>query len=286
MSPQRPVKALAAAEMQRSRHAGVRAAGDVGGVGSMPRRAMLVWCAGAAPWWSNAQTPIRPALTIGTQGSPQSTLGTIAEAVVTQAFERAGIELKVARLPLLRSIESANLGETDGDMMRIADVAERYPNLVRVPTPLARADVVLYVRAGATQHLPREQLGKLSVGYTRGTFILMKHAGGLRTVEVGSVDQVFNMLAAGRIDAGLATYLDAEQALQRLELGEVVRWAQVWASEPVHLFLHRSRAQWVPVIDAALQQMTRQGVVERIYREVLKADGILPLPSAAGTRGR
>ena len=284
MSPQRPVNALAAAEMQRSRHAGVGVAAAGVGVGSIPRRSMLVWCAGAAPWWSIAQTPIRPSLTIGTQGSPQTTIGTIAEAVVSQAFERAGIELKVARLPLLRSLAFANLGETDGDMMRIADIVDRYPNLVRVPTPVAHADVVLYVRAGTTHQLPPEQLGKLSVGYTRGTFILLKHATGLRMVEVVSVDQVFSMLAAGRIDAGLATYLDAEQALQRLELGEVVRGAQVLASEPVYLFLHRSRAQWVPVIDAALQQMAREGVVERIYRDVSKADGIAPLRLARLSR--
>lgn len=243
------------------------------------RRNVLGWLAAAAPGLAAAQPAPRPVLAIGTQGGTPSLLGTIAEEVVLQACRRAGIDLKVARLPLMRSIELANRGEIDGDMMRIADVAQRYPNLVRVPTPVAHAHVVVYVRAGAAQRLPREQVGQLLIAYTRGTFVLVKHAQGLRTVEVDNVDQVFGMLAAARVEAGLATYLDAEQALQRLQLvAAVVRWPQVWAIEPVYLFLHRSREDSVPLLDAALRQMAQKGAIDRVYRDMLKAEGIQPLP--------
>ena len=58
------------------------------------------------------------------------------DAVAGEAFRRAGLELRLVRLPAERGLQLADKGIHDGDMVRIAGMEQRYPNLVRVPEKL------------------------------------------------------------------------------------------------------------------------------------------------------
>src|SRR4030065_61214 len=58
------------------------------------------------------------------------------DAVAGEAFRRAGVKLRLVKLPAERALVNANLGIGDGDLTRIAGLETQYPNLVRVPEKL------------------------------------------------------------------------------------------------------------------------------------------------------
>ena len=58
------------------------------------------------------------------------------DAVAGEAFRRAGVKLRLVKLPAERGLINANAGTEDGDLTRIAGLDTQYPNLVRVPEKL------------------------------------------------------------------------------------------------------------------------------------------------------
>lgn len=220
---------------------------------------------------SRAQT-----IVLSKQREPSLNLD-IGERVAKEAFRRAGVPLVLKPLPLPRGIEAANDGDTDGDLLRIADAAVRYPNLLLVPTPTMTIHVGVFGLSRDLEQMTRAQVADLRIGYTRGTLILQKYSRGLKATEAQSISATFEMLTQGRFDAMLASQLDGEQEIAARNMRDIVRWPYAWASEPVYVMLHRRHAALVPRIDAALQQMRKEGWIERQYLDSLRELHVKPL---------
>jgi polar amino acid transport system substrate-binding protein len=208
-----------------------------------------------------------------------SPLSLAQERVIGDAFSQLGLRWIPVRLPGRRIIEMANEGELDADLGRIADIAKRYTNLVLVPAPVARVDIAVYGLAPDFAERTRQEIASMHVGIEAGVFVLAKHTTGMRVTESQSAETVLNMVARKRVDAGVLVYPEAE--LQRLQ-GQVpglVRWPALWASEPLHLLLHKRHEARVPAIHAVLAQMNRNGTAARHYQESLQQYKIAALPS-------
>ncbi|KQP38887.1 ABC transporter substrate-binding protein [Pseudorhodoferax sp. Leaf274] len=214
-------------------------------------------------------------LVIAKQREP-SALSDIAEKIVTQAMKRAGIEVKFRPLPLPRAIEMANEGETDGDLLRILDVARRYDNLVPIPVALVENQLVVYGLSPDLPTMSRTQVAGLKFGYARGTFIIQKYTLGLQVTETQSIESAFNMLAEHRFDLIVSSYLDTLPSVQSLA-SPMYKWPRAWASEPLYLLLHKKNARLFPRIEAALQEMKKNGEMDRAYAEKLGELGASPL---------
>jgi polar amino acid transport system substrate-binding protein len=222
-------------------------------------------------------------LTLGRQ-SEDSLVSDISERIVTEAFARAGVPLTFRRLPLPRSLEAANDGEIDGDLHRIADVVARYPNLVQVPTPINRIDIVVYGPSPSIATLSRADVGKLRVAYPRGTVALVKHSRGMTATEATTRAGAIEMMLNARVDAVLAVHIDIESHRREGGIDGVHLWPHAWAAEALYLTLNRRHAALVPRIDAVLQQMKQEGRIERYYVEGLRSLKIAPLhPDAAAS---
>ncbi len=226
------------------------------------------------------------ALTIGRVGLDfDSPLSDVAEEVIKEASRRSGLEFVFKRLPVLRSAEMANDGETDGDLARIVDVAARYPNLMVVPTQISRFTIAIYASNPEIATKTRKDIEQLRIGTIRGVFTVIKHSQGLTVTDTLGTKSALEMLAAGRFDVAMLDYLDTESYLQKNHVGSVYRWPYAWAVEPMYLLLNKRHAALVPRLNDALQQMKREGLIDRSFENTLRKYGIPPLPSDnPGTR--
>lgn len=164
-----------------------------------------------------------------------SPLTTIQQRVVSEACRRAGLAVAYQALPPVRSMESANSGKIDGDLYRIADVTQIYPNLMLVPTPVGRVDVAVYGGTPAIATLSREQIASLRFTAARGVLVLKKHAKDLTLTEARDFEATWNMVRGGRVDALIAAYLDTEIARDAGLATGLHLWPHRWASEPLFL---------------------------------------------------
>jgi polar amino acid transport system substrate-binding protein len=220
-------------------------------------------------------------LTIGRQVE-DSLMNDISEQVLRIAFQRAGLSFNSVRLPLPRSIEDANDGAIDGDLHRIADVARLHPNVIQVPTPINRVDVAMYGNSDAIRTKTRAQVSLLRVVVPRGTLLATKYLSGMKVTVGQTRDTIFEMLAQGRVDCVFISYLDVESELTRRHLNGLVLWPHLWASEPIYLMLNKRHAALVPRLDAALQQMKAEGLIDRTYNDALRQWQIAPLLYESG----
>lgn len=209
-----------------------------------------------------------------------SPLTDIEERVLGHAFDRIGVRCQFVPIPLLRLIEMANDGQIDADIGRIPEVADRFPNLIRLPTPICQSEVAVYGRTADFARRTRSEIAGMSIGIVRGVFVLSKHTQGMKVIEVQNFEAITNMMANQRIDAAVAIYLDTEVQLRNRQVAEMVRWPYLWASEPLHFLLHKSHAALVSPLEEALARMAREGLIQRYYAEGLKKIGVAPLLAA------
>ena len=203
----------------------------------------------------------------------------IAQRVMHEAFNRLGIPHVFVRFPPLRAINAANDGDADADVVRIADVAKGFPNLLAVPTPICQVDVAVYGRDRSVLDLTRAELGKRSFATTRGTFVLTKYSEGLHASQMPSNQASFEALTNGRVDAAMMIYIDAELEIRKQKVEGVERWPYFWASEPQYFLINKKHVELVPKIDAVLRQMQKEGLIRGSYLEGFKQLDIEPLKS-------
>lgn len=225
---------------------------------------------------SRAQAVEAP-LVIGRVVGP-SLLSDIAASVMRDACQRAGIALEFRELPLLRSIEMANDGDIDADLMRITEAGQRYTNLIAVPTAVSRVDIAIYAATPDIADWTRARISAMRIGIVRGTLAIAKHTRGMNVVETAYDEPIHDMLAGGRLDAAALVHVDTESMMSSGQMPRMFRWPYLWAAEPLYPWVHRRRASLVPRLSAALRLLDSEGVVERTYRTALQQAGIVALP--------
>ena len=140
-----------------------------------------------------------------------------------EAFRRIGVEFKLVTLPSERSLHSANLGEVDGEGLRVAGLSGQYPNLVQVPERYIGISFVAFAR-DATIRLEQggESLKPHRVAFINGWKMFEANASGARSVsKVDKPDQLFLMLDSGRVDLALYTRTDGVALARGMGLGAI-----------------------------------------------------------------
>ncbi len=92
----------------------------------------------------------------------------VATEVVREAYRRIGYKVVFDYLPARRALIWANEGKTDGDVARILKTEKKFPNIVRVPTPVVSFVGVTYTRKIEKDIHNWNDLKGLSIGVIRG----------------------------------------------------------------------------------------------------------------------
>jgi len=147
-----------------------------------------------------------PVLTLNDSNEPPYTTDDrkgFVDAVAIEAFRRAGVQLRLVRLPAERGLINANAGTEDGDLTRIAGLDVLYPNLIQVPEKLSDWEFVAFSK-NPTLTAKLDVLRTQPIGHIRGWKIYENMLAGAPFV-VSSDDsaQLFRQLQMDRIDVAL-----------------------------------------------------------------------------------
>lgn len=216
------------------------------------------------------QTPTLRAetLTISTNNTPldQRTL----QALTEEAFQRLGLELKLVSLPSERSLLSAQLGEVDGEGLRVAGLTAQYPNLVQVPESYVRISFVAFAK-DATIHLDQTwaSLKPYSVAFITGWKMFEANTGSARIVhKVEKPEQIFQMLNSGRVDLALYTQADGLALVRKLGLTSIAPVTPALKDVDMYLYLNKKHQDWVPKLAKTLREMKTDGSYNRIMAAI------------------
>lgn len=193
------------------------------------------------------------------------------DAVAGEAFRRAGVQLRLVKLPAERGLVNANAGIEDGELCRIAGIEALYPNLVRVPEKLVDWELTAFSK-NAVLPAQIDVLRTRSIGYMRGWKIYEKKMAGAAYV-VTSEDpyQLFRQLQFDRIDVALYERWLGLSLLKRKNIKGVYVLEPPFETREMFIYLHKRHQALVPKIAEALRAIKAEGMYERLYQEKVRS---------------
>ncbi len=195
----------------------------------------------------------------------------IAARIVSLAFQRLKLQVKIEQMPGERALRSSNNGEVDGELYRRAGIEKDYPNLLMVPVALMNYEIVVFSRRPDLQVDNWESLRGAVIGYVKGIKIIEANTGGMHIDPAPTLRQAFAKLMLGRCDVVLANRISGLAALKAMELraSEVSIARTALAKFPVYLYLHKKHQAYLPQILTSLQQLQEEKMMQTIQNAVL-----------------
>lgn len=211
-----------------------------------------------------------PVLTLNNPNEPPYSLADgqgFVDVVASEAFRRAGVQLRLVRMPAERGLINANAGIDDGDVSRIAGLEAQYPNLIRVPEKLLDWEFAAFSKT-ATLPPTWDVIRARRVGHVRGWKIYEQQLTGVPgAVTADDSSQLFRQLQFDRIDVALHERWLGLSFIKRLDLKGVTALEPLLAKREMYIYLNKRHAALVPKIAEALRAMKAEGLYDRLYRE-------------------
>jgi polar amino acid transport system substrate-binding protein len=193
---------------------------------------------------------------------------TLGRSILEQAYQQLGIEISVIGMPADRALRSANQGITDGDVSRIAQLEEDYPNLIRIDVPIRIDSMHLFVRAGeefsvkSWDSIPENYLLGYRRGHKTADHAIVQYD--IRSITNDSVIRLFRQLKRGFIDVVFAGPIGLDILATEPEFKTIVPLNPPIHTNYLYHYLHKKHAALVPEITRILQEMEDQGTSQLI----------------------
>ncbi|WP_328185420.1 transporter substrate-binding domain-containing protein [Marinobacter sp. OP 3.4] len=203
---------------------------------------------------------------------------TLALELLRTAYDQLGINVVTRLVPSRRALLMADIGEVDGDLFRIADVGDQYPNLVRVPYPLLEGR--LHAVTNNPGLVGLQSLGQLTttdlrVAVRRGVIVAEQTAEalGMTPVRTDSYAQILAMLEWGRVDLALVSGIEGFSPLNDNAWDSVYVFPEAVTDFTLYHYLHRRHAGLAAPLARVLEQLEQNGEKARILERLSVGTG-------------
>lgn len=191
--------------------------------------------------------------------------------VLRRAYQKIGITIEVLELPGKRGLIYSQDGNTDGDAFRTRGIEKEYNNLKRINVAVSVDEMYLFVKRGNEFPVNGwESVSKdIIVGYQSGVQFAEKDTAKyeLKTQPVRNSEQLFQMLALGRVDAIIAGSAMGLRFIKEHDSQEIVRLAPPIHTSVLYHYLHKKHTDLVPKITAVLKEMETSGELQMIQED-------------------
>jgi len=188
--------------------------------------------------------------------------------IAGEAFRRAGLHLKLVKLPPERGLMNANNGIEDGDLSRIAGLEKKYPNLVRIPEKLIDMDFVAFSRKSTPVKATWASLEPFPVGYIKGWKIFETNLlPSANFITADDPEQLFTTLYKDRIDIALYDRWMGMELARKLHIEDVHVVEPPLTVREMFIYLNKKHASKIPAIVAALRAIKAEGTYAKVCRE-------------------
>lgn len=226
-----------------------------------------------------ALSGVRPALSqtivLNTANDPPNSTDDhngIGDRIMTEAFRRLRINLKIVKLPSERALVNANNGVDDGNFARVEGMEKLYPNLIRVSEDITSFEFVAFSKKASFSTTSWETLKPYHVGIITGWKILESNIlGGKSLTKVKDENILFPLLTNDKVDLVVYDRLQGKVFLQQYAADDIKALKPPLAVKKMYPYLHKRHADLVPRLEQTLRGMKHDGSFNRITRETLKS---------------
>jgi len=198
-----------------------------------------------------------------------SEVGKLGEIVLKEAYKRAGIKMKVDRLPGVRSITEANSGDSDGEVVRLQRVLSRYKNLRMVPEFIVLADASIASKNQNIKVTGWDTVKKYSAATVRGYRSIERRLKGQEHVLASNVKSALKLVELDRVEIIVLSKFDILRGLKATGYNDIKIIEPPISRVKLFHMVHKNHEALVPKILAVLKAMKSDGSHERIVDRFL-----------------
>jgi ABC-type amino acid transport substrate-binding protein len=189
----------------------------------------------------------------------------VASALIADIYRRAGLEAVITPLPGSRATAALLAGSKDGQVARIGTYASAHPQFIKVEPAFYALTTTAYMRADRAVPISTlAQLASFRVGVIRGIAHAQAATAGLpQVLQVDYPEQLYQMLAMGRIDVAIDTDLNGPALCRRLHLDNIKVAGYLVRHDLFHL-LHADKASLAPRLATVIKSMKQSGELARL----------------------
>jgi len=194
----------------------------------------------------------------------------ISDRVLTEAFKRIGVPMRIVSLPSERALINANMGIDDGNYARVEGMRKLYPNLIRVPENVIKFEFVAFSKRLNFPITGWDSLKPYDVGIIRGWKILEANLAGAKSLtRVKNARILFALLNADKVDVIVYDRTQGLALLKALKYSDARIMRPPLAVKDMYLYLNKKHKDLVPLLTEALRNIKKNGTYNKIVQEGL-----------------
>jgi len=203
------------------------------------------------------------------EGTP---LTKLCKQILPEAYQRIGIQISVEEYPASRALHYSNSGKVDGELMRIAGIEKKHPNLIRIPVSYVSFQGVVFSKKELDFPVKGwSSLKPYKIGILRGVKYSETGTKGMRIQIVDRHTQLVKLLDYGRIDIIVMTRLNGLNAFRQANVRNFKILEPPLVRMPLFHYLHIKNQHLVPKITDSLREMRKEGRFQTIYEKFEEA---------------
>lgn len=183
--------------------------------------------------------------------------------VITEVYTELGIEVRFVEMPRDRSLTEANKGHISGELGRLPQIGEEFPNLLRVDFPLFDSRVVLVADRRECGLCNFESIR--SYAYFGGTQsvenVISAQSTEKPSIKAVSFEQLEMLYENDRVEAVVVNDFEAKQLRS---IDDPYTIIVPYTRNTGYHFLYKDHAALVPKIEAILRRMAASGRINEI----------------------
>ena len=188
----------------------------------------------------------------------------ISAEVVTEAYRRIGIDIKVEEYPAKRALLYSNEGRTDGELQRIGGIESEYPNLIPIPVPINKMEGMIHTKHLNFEVKGWESLKPYRIGIRRGIKYAEQGTRGMNPIVANSDNELFDILNNDIVELVIIAWTNVLMMRAEGE-GDGIRTLEPpIESLPLYHYVHKKHQHLVSRLTKTLQEMENEGFIQGV----------------------
>lgn len=191
--------------------------------------------------------------------------------ILKVVYSKIGISIKTVEMPGKRALKESSTGRVDGEVHRIIEIADEYPTLIRVSTPINYIEPSVFSKKYDFKITNCSALKDYSIGIVRG----VKHAE-LCTRSMKQVDaltystKMMKLLDANRVDIIITARINGLLLTKKLNMKSIHPLSPPLSRMMVYHYINEKHKDLVPKINKVLIEMKKSGELEMLRKKAIE----------------
>lgn len=186
-------------------------------------------------------------------------------------YAKLGITVNFTDVEAARALELSSSGAIDGEIQRIDAVAQQYPTLIRIETPINYIEPSAFTRTLTFKVEGWSSISEYDIGIVHGVGSSERGTLGMRSVQTAtSLENLIRMLDHDRFQVMVTDRLSGEVTLKKMGLTD-----RIHALSPplqhidLYHYLNQKHRDLAKRVSAVVAEMAASGELEKLHQKLV-----------------